>query len=182
MIYGQYDYAHPRILKSEIPNMLIGLVFLILAIIGIISLIPKRTPDKILSPIPEAGQSGQLKEFTPTPTMYLFTPTPTASPTPPQRPTRGKASYYSIEGCIGCNPARTMANGQRLDDTRLTIAYNHAPLNSMVKVKNVDNGKYIYAKITDRGGFERHGKIADLSVATRDALGCGDTCPIELVW
>lgn len=103
---------------------------------------------------------------------------PTTAPKAPQRPTKGKASYYSVEGCIGCSPNRTMANGQRLDDSRVTLAYNHAPLNTWVVITNVGTGDTIKAQITDRGGFERHGKIADLSVATKEAIGCGDVCQI----
>lgn len=127
-------------------------------------------PQPIISPCPASGCSVE-------PTN---TPTPTATPMPPKRPTTGKASYYSIEGCIGCHPDRIMANGERLDDNRLTIAYNHAPLNTPVKITNTINGKSVVATITDTGGFERHGKIADLSVATRDALGCGDVCHVAL--
>ena len=73
-----------------------------------------------------------------------------------------------------------MGNGEVLDDTHATIAYNHAPLNLKIKITNLGNNRQIYAKLTDRGGFERHGKIADLSVATKEALGCGDVCRIEL--
>lgn len=135
---------------------------------------PKSAP--IISPIPEAGQSGQIApEATPTPTPEATTPY-----NAPQRPLIGKASYYSVAGCLGCSPTLTMANGERLDDSRLTLAYNHAPLNTRVKITNTVNGKTVVATITDRGGFERYGKIADLSVATRDALGCGDVCPISI--
>lgn len=179
MRYGFYDTRHPRFLRDEYVSMAIGFVVIVLAIVGVVSLFPKPTPATIISPIPEpeAGQSGQLQTPTATPTMTIA-PTPTVI----QRPTKGKASYYSIDGCLGCNPGRIMANGQKLDDTRLTLAYNHAPLNSHVKIINTKTGVSVVATVTDRGGFERHGKIADLSVATRDALGCGDTCPIELVW
>lgn len=92
----------------------------------------------------------------------------------------GLASYYSLAGCIGCREDRLMANGQRLDDSRVTVAYNRAPLNSKLKIKNVKTGKMVTALVTDRGGFERHGKIIDLSVATKNALGCGDVCRIEI--
>jgi rare lipoprotein A (peptidoglycan hydrolase) len=120
---------------------------------------------------------------------------PTAIPTETPQPTRiptkapvkagtvinsGKASYYSIDGCLGCNPGRIMANGEKLDDTRLTLAYNHLPMNTVVTVRNTETGASVRATVTDTGGFERHGKIADLSVATRDALGCGSTCPIVI--
>lgn len=93
----------------------------------------------------------------------------------------GLASYYSIAGCLGCNPNFIMANGQRLDDSKLTVAYNHAPLNSYIGVINRDNNEYVIAKVTDRGGFERHGKIIDLSVATKNAIHCKSTCRVRLV-
>lgn len=128
--------------------------------------IPKATAPELISPEP---------------TLIPVQITPTATPTPTSRPTRGRASYYSLEGCIGCREDRTMANGQKLDDTKLTLAYNHLPLNTWVKIMNTKTGQIVRAQITDRGGFERHGKIADLSVATRDALGCGDVCEIQIL-
>ena len=92
----------------------------------------------------------------------------------------GLASYYSREGCIGCSETLTMANGEPLDDSKITVAYNQAPLNSNINITNVRNGRTVTAKVTDRGGFERHGKIVDLSVATKEALGCGDVCKVEI--
>lgn len=174
MKHGIYDATHePRqVRRFNYVSLLIGLGAVVLMGRGILSFIPERQPVKIISPVPEV---------TPTPTV-IPTKTITPKPTAVQRPTKGKASYYSIEGCLGCSPTLTMANGQRLDDTKLTLAYNHAPLNTQVKIRNTKTGATVVATITDRGGFERHGKIADLTIATRDALGCGDICPIELVW
>lgn len=114
----------------------------------------------------------------------VSSPSPMPSPVPPKPakpPVKGLASYYSREGCIGCSGNLRMANGEPLDDNRLTIAYNYGKLNSVVEITNTKNGKTVTATVTDRGGFERHGKIADLSVATRDALGCGHVCTIELI-
>lgn len=106
---------------------------------------------------------------------------PTASPKALYGPVSGKASYYSLEGCIGCRNDRKMANGEVLDDTRLTVAYNRAPLNSYLQITNVNTQKTVIAKVTDRGGFENHGKIVDLSVATKEALGCGDVCKVMIL-
>lgn len=92
-------------------------------------------------------------------------------PARPMNTITGLASYYSRSGCLGCSKTLTMANGEPLDDSKLTVAYNRAPLNSFIKITNVKNGAIVTAKITDRGGFERHGKIVDLSVATKNALG-----------
>ena len=90
----------------------------------------------------------------------------------------GLASYYSRAGCLGCSPTLTMANGEPLDDNKLTVAYNRAPLNSYIEITNPKTGEKVTARVTDRGGFERHGKIVDLSVATKKALGCGDVCKV----
>jgi rare lipoprotein A (peptidoglycan hydrolase) len=115
------------------------------------------------------------------------TATPTVTPSPTKAPIKrgnvinsGNASYYSIDGCLGCNPGRIMANGEKLDDTRLTLAYNHLPMNTVVTIRNTKTGAMVRATVTDTGGFEKYNKIADLSVATRDALGCGSLCPIEI--
>lgn len=113
--------------------------------------------------------------------------TPTAMPTPftPQPPPTstkwvGMASYYSENGCLGCSATLTMANGQRLDDDALTVAFNRAKLNTHVTVTNNKTGQSVIAKVTDRGGFERHGKIIDLNVGTKNAIGCGDVCNVTV--
>jgi rare lipoprotein A (peptidoglycan hydrolase) len=182
MKYGYYDTNRPRFLRSEKVRMVIGLVVMIFAIYGVFQLFGKiisRRQVKIISPRSEIGQSAETQGVTPTP-IYFTTPTPTATPTPLQRPTRGKASYYSREGCLGCSDTLTMANGEVLDDTKLTVAYNHAPLNSTITITNTKTNKSVVARVTDRGGFERHGKIIDLSVATKQAIGCGDVCNVIL--
>jgi rare lipoprotein A len=52
----------------------------------------------------------------------------------------------------------------------MTIAFNKLPLGSKVRITNLDNGKSVEAIVTDRGGFEKLGRIADLTPAVRDAL------------
>lgn len=76
----------------------------------------------------------------------------------------GKVSYYSNgEGCLGCDVNEIMANGQKFDDTAMTLAFNYLPMNTRVRVTNLDNGANIIATVTDTGGFEDYGRIADLS-------------------
>lgn len=130
----------------------------------------------------EVSINGEKEQICPPPTEKPQIPEATTSPNAPQAPVSGKATYYSVAGCIGCDDNRIMANGERLDDTRATLAYNHAPLNTWVTVKNIGTGQTVRALITDRGGFERLGKIADLSVATKEAIGCGDICNIKLIF
>lgn len=85
---------------------------------------------------------------------------------------KGKVSYYSKSGCLGCNENQIMANGKQFDETKFTIAYNKLPLNTIVKVTNLNNGKSVNAIVSDRGGFEKYGRIADLSLATCKAIDC----------
>lgn len=93
----------------------------------------------------------------------------------------GVASWYSIEGCIGCNEDRIMANGVKLDDTIPTIAFHHLPLNSWVVVTNLDNNMFIKAQVTDTGGFEeRYGRIADINIKVKKAINCGGLCNVEI--
>lgn len=106
-----------------------------------------------------------------TPTIEITpTPTPTATPTPQKTSWIGKVSHYSEQGCLGCSETLTMANGERLDDTKPTIAFNHLPMNTRVLITNLDNGKSIEAVVTDTGGFERLGRIADLTLVVAGAL------------
>jgi rare lipoprotein A (peptidoglycan hydrolase) len=97
-----------------------------------------------------------------------------------QKNVAGLVSYYSRKGCLGCSTDFTMANGKKLDDGKLTIAYNVGKLNRRVKIINLRLGNSTIATVTDRGGFEKHNKIADLSVATKIALGCNDVCRVQI--
>ena len=92
----------------------------------------------------------------------------------------GIASYYSRAGCVGCSKTLTMANGQVLNDSGLTVAFNRVPLNTFVTVTNPKTSLSVRAKVTDRGGFEKLGRIIDLTIATRDAIGCGHLCKVRV--
>lgn len=89
----------------------------------------------------------------------------------------GEASYYSWNGCLGCNPLRIMANGQQLNDNALTMAIG-ADRKHLVghtaRVTSLSTGKSVDVRITDTGGFyqAKYGhRVADLSVATKNAIG-----------
>ena len=98
----------------------------------------------------------------------------------------GTASYYSESGCLGCNKTLTMANGPRLDDRRFTLAMTphtvraYKLLNKKVTVRNRKTGASVVATVTDTGGFSRYSRIADLSLATKLAIGCGDLCSVVI--
>lgn len=94
----------------------------------------------------------------------------------------GNATWYGArpEWCVGCDSNFIMANGKRLDDSKKTIAFNKVPLGTWVTVTNVNNGNKEEVEVTDTGGFESLGRIADMSVALKNALGCGDVCTVTI--
>jgi rare lipoprotein A (peptidoglycan hydrolase) len=100
----------------------------------------------------------------------------------------GIASFYSENGCIGCDEDLIMANGDRLKDDKFTIAMlpdtvkQNKLLNTIVKVTNNKNGKSIYALVSDTGGFGKLNRIADLSKATKDFIECSDLCYVTIEW
>jgi len=133
-------------------------------------------------PMAQVAQA-ETVEVTPTPTA-----TPTPTPTIAPLTVRGQASYYWTGGCLGCNDGLIMANGEKLDDNKATIALvpetvrKYKLLNKQVTIKNTETGATTTAIVTDTGGFARHGRVADLSRKTRDNLGCGGLCDVEIIF
>jgi rare lipoprotein A (peptidoglycan hydrolase) len=85
----------------------------------------------------------------------------------------GKGSVYSSTGCVGCSKDRTMANGEKFDDDAFTVANNRFPLENLVLIENLTNGKKVIAKVTDRGGFdtdEYNRRIIDVSPAVNHII------------
>jgi hypothetical protein len=86
----------------------------------------------------------------------------------------GKASYYTEDGCLGCNSQRVMANGQILNDKVATIALTPSMYkvyrNQTIFVYNASNGKIAKCKVTDSGGFAKYNRIADLNKACAKAV------------
>jgi len=92
----------------------------------------------------------------------------------------GTASYYSEDGCVGCSENLTMANGETFKDSGYTVAFNWLPLGSWVSVRNRYTDDITYARVTDTGGFNKLGRIIDLSPAVKDAISCNDLCEVEV--
>lgn len=92
----------------------------------------------------------------------------------------GQASYYSEDGCVGCREDRLMANGERFNEDAMTLAFNWLPLNTQVRVVNLRTGESRLAIITDTGGFNELGRIADLSKGLKEAIGCTDLCEVAV--
>ncbi len=71
---------------------------------------------------------------------------------------RGIASWYG-EPFHG----RATASGEIYDMHQLTAAHKELPLGTVVKVRNLENGKTVTVRVNDRGPFVK-GRIIDLSL------------------
>ncbi|MDD2822564.1 MAG: hypothetical protein PHQ59_00620 [Candidatus Daviesbacteria bacterium] len=101
---------------------------------------------------------------------------------PTQKSWIGDATFYSEAGCIGCNPKRIMANGERFNENALTIAFMRAPLDSMVLITNTENGESCVAKVTDQGNFDtpEYNKIGDLSKKVKEVIKGNDITHVKI--
>ncbi len=90
-----------------------------------------------------------------------------ASQTPSTFKQTGYASWYGKRF-----HGRRTASGAVYDMHALTAAHRTLPLNSYVRVTNLENGKQVIVLINDRGpfGIFRRRRIIDLSYAAAKAL------------
>lgn len=65
---------------------------------------------------------------------------------------------------------RRGANGQIFDQNAMTAAHRTLPMNSLIKVTNLQTGQSVVVRVTDRGPFVQ-GRTLDLSVASAKAAG-----------
>ena len=70
---------------------------------------------------------------------------------------RGLASFYA-----GKFQGRTTANGEKFDTKKYTAAHKTLPFNTIVKVTNIENAKWVLVRINDRGPFVEE-RVIDLS-------------------
>jgi rare lipoprotein A len=77
----------------------------------------------------------------------------------------GTASWYGRD----FHRKRT-ASGERFNMNDLTAAHRSLPLDSLVRVTNLENGRAVVVRINDRGPYER-GRIIDLSARAARVLG-----------
>jgi len=75
---------------------------------------------------------------------------------------KGKASWYSQDdpGIL-----LTTANMEKFDDSQLTCAVWDLPFNTILKVTNLENGKFILVRVNDRGPAKRLNRTIDLTKA-----------------
>lgn len=77
----------------------------------------------------------------------------------------GIASWYGYP-----YHGRRSANGEIYDMEKFTAAHRTLPFDTWVRVKNLENGRTVDVRITDRGPFVR-GRIIDLSRASARQIG-----------
>lgn len=77
----------------------------------------------------------------------------------------GLASWYGNQ-----EQGRLTASGQRFDARKLTAAHRTLPLDTKVKVTNLENGKSVEVKVNDRGPYIP-GRVLDLSTEAAKLLG-----------
>jgi len=76
----------------------------------------------------------------------------------------GRASWYG-----NYHLGRKTATGERLDSVHPTAAHRTLPLQSMVKVTNLNNGRSVVVTINDRGPVSRR-LLIDVSPRAADEL------------
>ena len=77
----------------------------------------------------------------------------------------GIASWYG-----GKFHGRKTSNGEVYDMHAMTAAHKTLPMNTMLLIKNLDNGKSTVVRVNDRGPFVK-GRIVDLSYKAAESLG-----------
>lgn len=93
----------------------------------------------------------------------------------------GIASWYSRE-----SSGSTTASGEPMRDDLKTCAMLGIPVPSskrsqtIVLVKNVENGLSTTCRVNDRGPAVSTGRVIDLSMATRNALRAGDLTRVRV--
>jgi rare lipoprotein A len=77
----------------------------------------------------------------------------------------GTASWYGVE-----EHNKRAADGERFSKYAYTAAHRSLPMGTVVRVTNLENGRDVIVKITDRGPFV-DGRIIDLSYAAAKSIG-----------
>ena len=152
----------------------------LLVVLALLWLAPRvrESPPPQLAPLPVAHPE-QTAPAPPAPTLPAVPtlPAPPAPPEPPPPPAqRGKASFYG-----GSFDGRKTANGETYRQNSMTAAHRTLPMGSMVKVKNLKNGREVIVRINNRGPYIK-GRVIDLSTlaATKLRMLDAGVVPVEI--
>ncbi|HUZ73419.1 MAG TPA: septal ring lytic transglycosylase RlpA family protein [Stellaceae bacterium] len=107
----------------------------------------------------------------------VFVPPPPVAPASPASPPSARpaaptdAEQIGVASWYGAHwQGRVMASGKRFDARKLTAAHRTLPLNTRVRVTDLQSGRSVDVTITDRGPYAR-GRVIDLSAAAAKKLG-----------
>jgi rare lipoprotein A len=101
-----------------------------------------------------------------------FNDTQSASAASSSSKPSGKADFRQVGTASWYGPGfhgRKTASGERFDQNKLTAAHRSLPLDTVVKVTNLDNGKAVKVAINDRGPYVGN-RVIDLSRAAANKL------------
>lgn len=73
-----------------------------------------------------------------------------------------------------------MANTKPFDMWKDTVAHPTLKFGTVVCIKNLSNGKTVFATVTDRGGFEKYNRIIDVSKAIAMKLDFTGTAKVAI--
>ena len=91
---------------------------------------------------------------------FIFSPIRAGdSPTPARLYSIGIASFYGN----GEKLNKFTSNGEVFNPNDLTCASWDYPFNTMLKVTNLANNKFVYVRVNDRGANKRLYRLIDLS-------------------
>ena len=90
---------------------------------------------------------------------------------------RGIASWYGLKF-----HGNYTSSGEIYNMYAFTAAHKTLPMNTIVKVTNLNNGKSVIVRINDRGPFVK-GRIIDLSYAAAKKIGLDKTgiAPVKII-
>ena len=87
---------------------------------------------------------------------------------------RGGASWYGSK-----SRKQKTSTGERYNMYGMTAAHPTLPLSTVVRVKNLKNGRRVVVRINDRGPF-LSSRLIDLSYAAAKKLGINGTALVEV--
>jgi rare lipoprotein A len=95
----------------------------------------------------------------------------TASAALTTRLTESRPSIVGLASWYGSwHQGRPTASGETYDMRRLTAAHRTIPFGTLLRVTNLENGRHVVVRVTDRGPYVA-GRLLDLSLGAAEALG-----------
>jgi len=126
---------------------------------------PALAPATTAAPASTASTSNSRNTVNPNKTTQQSAPQNAGKSSDSLFTQTGMASWYGPQ-----YHNHKAANGEVFDMNALSAAHRTLPLNSMVRVTNLANGKNVVVRITDRGPFYED-RILDLSKAAAKEIG-----------